>query len=92
MCNIYVIIWITSTFQDDDNEFDHFQDEEEFEGFDSDRVGSTAKSEDKEPPKITITKVIQFFLMTETRFNYSLIVIIKNICYSGTSAFSHKLG
>nr|CAD7429358.1 unnamed protein product [Timema monikensis] len=29
--------------EEDENEFDHFQDEEEFEGFDSDRVGSSGK-------------------------------------------------
>lgn len=44
-------------FQDDENEFDHFQDEEEFEGFDSESVGSSGKLDDKEAPKITITKV-----------------------------------
>ena len=44
-------------FQDDESEFDHFQDEEEFEGFDSERVGSSGKMDDKEAPKITITKV-----------------------------------
>ena len=44
-------------FQDDESEFDHFQDEEEFEGFDSERVGSSGKLDDKEAPKITITKV-----------------------------------
>ena len=44
-------------FQDDDSEFEHFQDEEEFEGFDSERVGSSGKFDDKEAPKITITKV-----------------------------------
>lgn len=46
--------------QDDESEFDHFQDDEEFEGYDSDRVGS--KVDDKEAPKITITKVIKLFL------------------------------
>lgn len=49
--NTYVI------FQDDESEFDHFQDEEEFEGFDSERVGGSGKLDDKEAPKITITKV-----------------------------------
>ncbi|XP_071438695.1 PAT complex subunit CCDC47 [Hetaerina americana] len=43
--------------EDDDGEFDHFQDEEEFEGFDSDRVGGNGKGDSKEAPKITITKV-----------------------------------
>lgn len=41
--------------EDEENEFEHFQDEEEFEGFDSERVGG--KLDDKEAPKITITKV-----------------------------------
>jgi hypothetical protein len=44
-------------FQDDESEFDHFQDEEEFEGFDSESIGSSGKLDDKEAPKITITKV-----------------------------------
>ncbi|CAG2062383.1 unnamed protein product, partial [Timema podura] len=43
--------------EEDENEFDHFQDEEEFEGFDSDRVGSSGKENGDEAPKITITKV-----------------------------------
>jgi hypothetical protein len=43
-------------FQEDESEFDHFQDEEEFEGFDSERVGSSGKMDNKEAPKITITK------------------------------------
>nr|CAD7261957.1 unnamed protein product [Timema shepardi] len=43
--------------EEDENEFDHFQDEEEFEGFDSDRVGSSGKENGGEAPKITITKV-----------------------------------
>ncbi|XP_039275697.1 coiled-coil domain-containing protein 47 [Nilaparvata lugens] len=43
--------------EDDDNEFDHFQDEEEFEGYDNDRLGTGNKVDDKEVPKITITKV-----------------------------------
>jgi hypothetical protein len=41
----------------DESEFDHFQDEEEFEGFDSESVGSSGKLDDREAPKITITKV-----------------------------------
>lgn len=49
--------------QDDESEFDHFQDDEEFEGYDSDRVGS--KVDDKEAPKITITKVIKLFLVLQ---------------------------
>lgn len=40
-------------FQDEENEFDHFHDDEEFEGFES---GQT-KPDEKEAPKITITKV-----------------------------------
>ncbi|RZF47245.1 hypothetical protein LSTR_LSTR004954 [Laodelphax striatellus] len=43
--------------EDEDNEFDHFQDEEEFEGYDSDRLSPGNKVDDKEVPKITITKV-----------------------------------
>ncbi|KAL0274608.1 UNVERIFIED_CONTAM: hypothetical protein PYX00_002704 [Menopon gallinae] len=39
--------------EDEENEFDHFNDEEEFEGF---QTGSS-KTDEKEPPKITITKV-----------------------------------
>lgn len=38
-------------FQDEDNEFEHFQDPEEFEGFQD----STPRS--SEQPKITISKV-----------------------------------
>jgi len=41
--------------EDEESEFDHFQDDEEFEGYDSDRVGT--KMDEKEAPKITITKV-----------------------------------
>jgi hypothetical protein len=51
------ILSIDVIFQDDESEFDHFQDEEEFEGFDSERVGSSGKLDDKEAPGITITKV-----------------------------------
>jgi hypothetical protein len=51
------ILSICVIFQDDESEFDHFQDEEEFEGFDSERVGGSGKLDDKEAPKITITKV-----------------------------------
>jgi hypothetical protein len=51
------VLSICLIFQDDESEFDHFQDEEEFEGFDSERVGSSGKLDDKEAPKITITKV-----------------------------------
>ncbi|KAE8739621.1 hypothetical protein FOCC_FOCC014886 [Frankliniella occidentalis] len=42
---------------EDDNEFEHFQDEEEFEGFDNERPVSVDKTDEKEVPKITITKV-----------------------------------
>lgn len=45
-------------FQDEENEFDHFNDEEEFEGF---QTGSS-KTDEKELPKITITKVCCIFL------------------------------
>lgn len=56
--NYWFQIWsICVIFQDDESEFDHFQDEEEFEGFDSERVGGSGKLDDKEAPKITITKV-----------------------------------
>ncbi|XP_046674389.1 PAT complex subunit CCDC47 isoform X2 [Homalodisca vitripennis] len=41
--------------EDEESEFDHFQDDEEFEGYDSERLGS--KVDEKEAPKITITKV-----------------------------------
>jgi len=56
-------------FQDDESEFDHFQDEEEFEGFDSERVGSSGKMDDKEAPKITITKVWKKKLKCSFKFN-----------------------
>lgn len=46
--------------QDDDNEFEHFQDEEEFEGFESDR-GMGNRVNEKEAPKITIAKVCAFY-------------------------------
>lgn len=42
---------------EEDNEFEHFQDEEEFEGFDTERVVNNEKVDEKEVPKITITKV-----------------------------------
>ncbi|XP_034250269.1 coiled-coil domain-containing protein 47 [Thrips palmi] len=45
------------TEDEEDNEFEHFQDEEEFEGFDNERVVNNDKVDDKEMPKITITKV-----------------------------------
>lgn len=41
--------------EDADNEFDHFQDEEEFEGLDS--TGGNAGSRSDEPSTLTITKV-----------------------------------
>lgn len=52
--------------QDEESEFDHFQDDEEFEGYDSERA---SKVDEKEAPKITITKVSYltfkiFLLMT----------------------------
>ncbi|KAJ1522386.1 hypothetical protein ONE63_002674 [Megalurothrips usitatus] len=43
--------------EEDDNEFEHFHDEEEFEGFDTERVVNVEKADEKEVPKITITKV-----------------------------------
>ncbi|KAK6629849.1 hypothetical protein RUM43_003669 [Polyplax serrata] len=42
-----------SVVEDEENEFDHFSDEEEFEGFDT----STSKPEKKDSPRITITQV-----------------------------------
>lgn len=44
-------MYINSVFQDEDNEFEHFQDPEEFEGF-QDTPPKTS-----EQPKITISKV-----------------------------------
>jgi len=43
--------------QDEGDEFEHFHDDEEFEGFDSEAVITKDKLDDKEVPKITITKV-----------------------------------
>lgn len=44
-----------SLYQDEDNEFEHFQDPEEFEGFTED-----APNPAQEQPKITITKALIF--------------------------------
>lgn len=55
-------MWFLECLQDDDdNEFEHFHDEEEFEGFDNERPVNIDKVDEKEVPKITITKV-SFFL------------------------------
>lgn len=44
--------------EDEDSEFDHFQDEEEFEGFEP---GPIRNEPQKDTPKITITKVGKSF-------------------------------
>lgn len=61
--------------EDEDNEFEHFQDEEEFEGFDSDRVGLGSKVDDKEAPKITITKVPLHFRSNWDSFYLEMLMI-----------------
>ncbi|XP_066992368.1 PAT complex subunit CCDC47 [Anabrus simplex] len=66
--------------EDDDSEFDHFQDEEEFEGFDSERVGS--KVDDKETPKITITKVPLHFRTNWDSFYLEMLMIAGLVVYA----------
>uniref|UniRef100_A0A4P6D7C5 PAT complex subunit CCDC47 n=1 Tax=Rhodnius prolixus TaxID=13249 RepID=A0A4P6D7C5_RHOPR len=61
--------------EDEENEFEHFQDEEEFEGFDSDRVGLGSKVDDKEAPKITITKVPLHFRSNWDSFYLEMLMI-----------------
>jgi len=68
--------------EDDDSEFDHFQDEEEFEGFDSERVGSSGKMDDKEAPKITITKVPLHFRTNWDSFYLEMLMIAGLVVYA----------
>lgn len=46
-----------NSFQDEDNEFEHFQDPEEFEGFQDSVPRNT------EQPKITISKVDKYLVI-----------------------------
>ncbi|XP_014255702.1 coiled-coil domain-containing protein 47 isoform X2 [Cimex lectularius] len=59
--------------EDEDNEFEHFQDEEEFEGFDG--VGVPTKVDEKEAPKITITKVPLHFRSNWDSFYLEMLMI-----------------
>lgn len=69
-----------SIVEDEDNEFEHFQDEEEFEGFDSERVGST-KPDEKDAPKITITKVPLHFRSNWDSFYLEMLMIAGLVVY-----------
>lgn len=73
-------------FQDEDSEFDHFQDDEEFEGFDGDRVG---KQDDKDAPKITITKVPLHFRTNWDSYYLEMLMIAGLIVY-GLNFFTGK--
>lgn len=66
--------------EDDDNE--HFQDAEEFEGFDTDRVGSSGRFDDRESPKITITKVPLHFRTNWDSFYLEMLMIAGLVVYS----------
>ncbi|XP_049950315.1 PAT complex subunit CCDC47 isoform X3 [Schistocerca serialis cubense] len=66
--------------EDDDGEFDHFQDEEEFEGFDT--VGQGGKPDDKEAPKITITKVPLHFRTNWDSFYLEMLMIAGLVVYA----------
>ncbi|XP_069698339.1 PAT complex subunit CCDC47 isoform X2 [Periplaneta americana] len=68
--------------EDDESEFDHFQDEEEFEGFDSERVSSGSKLDDKEAPKITITKVPLHFRTNWDSFYLEMLMIAGLVVYA----------
>ncbi|PNF34144.1 Coiled-coil domain-containing protein 47 [Cryptotermes secundus] len=68
--------------EDDESEFDHFQDEEEFEGFDSERAGGSGKLDDKEAPKITITKVPLHFRTNWDSFYLEMLMIAGLVVYS----------
>ncbi|XP_075213339.1 PAT complex subunit CCDC47 [Lycorma delicatula] len=67
--------------EDEDNEFDHFQDEEEFEGFDSERISPNSKIDEKEAPKITITKVPLHLRTNWDSFYLEMILIAGLIVY-----------
>lgn len=68
--------------EDDESEFDHFQDEEEFEGFDSERVGSSGKLDDRDTPKITITKVPLHFRTNWESFYLEMLMIAGLVVYA----------
>ncbi|XP_054265578.1 PAT complex subunit CCDC47 isoform X1 [Macrosteles quadrilineatus] len=64
--------------EDEESEFDHFQDDEEFEGYDSDRGN---KIDDKEAPKITITKVPLHLRSNWDSFYLEMLMITGLIVY-----------
>ncbi|KAK9506244.1 hypothetical protein O3M35_008214 [Rhynocoris fuscipes] len=66
---------IDGVVEDEDSEFEHFQDEEEFEGFDSDRSGGPSKVDEKEAPKITIAKVPLHFRANWDSFYLEMLMI-----------------
>ena len=47
--------FLDSQFQNEDDEFEHFTDEDEFEGFD--REGRTGKGKSQDVPDLKIAKV-----------------------------------
>ncbi|GLG94159.1 Coiled-coil domain-containing protein 47 [Gryllus bimaculatus] len=66
--------------EDDDNE--HLQDEEEFEGFDTDHVRGSGRMDDRESPKITITKVPLHFRTNWDSFYLEMLMIAGLVVYS----------
>ena len=50
---------ICDLFQNEDDEFEHFTDEDEFEGFD--REGRTGKGKSQDVPDLKIAKVSRLF-------------------------------
>uniref|UniRef100_A0A0A9Z0B6 PAT complex subunit CCDC47 n=4 Tax=Lygus hesperus TaxID=30085 RepID=A0A0A9Z0B6_LYGHE len=69
--------------EDDENEFEHFQDDEEFEGYDSDRVGTVNKAENKEvpEPRLNITPVPVHFRSNWDSFYLEMLMIAGLVVY-----------
>ncbi|XP_014273685.1 PAT complex subunit CCDC47 isoform X2 [Halyomorpha halys] len=72
---------LDSIVEDEDNEFEHFQDEEEFEGFDSEKVTVGGKVDEKEGPKITIAKVPLHFRTNWNSFYLEMLMIAGLLVY-----------
>lgn len=78
---MHVWLHIDLHMQDETDEFEHLQDEEEFEGFDKDRP-QKSKSHDKPPPDLKITNVrililLVLFVSVVAAFS---IVFAENAC------------
>ncbi|XP_021914462.1 coiled-coil domain-containing protein 47 isoform X2 [Zootermopsis nevadensis] len=68
--------------EDDESEFDHFQDEEEFEGFDGERVGSSVRMDERGAPEITITKVPLHFRTDWDSFYLEILMVAGLVVYA----------